>query len=52
MHQPSMHACAAAAAEEAEAVHRVAWSVHGGGAAWLASAGAAGMVRCQWIVSQ
>lgn len=37
-------------AEEAEAVHRVAWSRHGGGSgAWLASAGAAGVVRCQWI---
>ena len=40
-------------AEEAEAVHRVAWSLHGsGGAAWLASAGAAGLVRCQWITSK
>ncbi len=40
-------------AEEAESVHRVAWSLHsGGGAAWLASAGAAGLMRCQWIASQ
>lgn len=48
-----LHTTLHCAAEEAEAVHRVAWSLHGsGGAAWLASAGAAGLVRCQWIASQ
>lgn len=41
---------APAAADEAEAVHRVCWSrAAAGGAAWLASAGAAGLVRCQWV---
>ncbi|KAL4458983.1 hypothetical protein ABPG75_013848 [Micractinium tetrahymenae] len=38
--------------EDLEAVHRVAWSAHTSGAAWLASGGAAGLVRCQWIQSQ
>lgn len=42
-------ACLPRCADEAEAVHRVAWSRHEGGAAWLVSAGAAGLVRCQWI---
>ncbi|EFN53310.1 hypothetical protein CHLNCDRAFT_136985 [Chlorella variabilis] len=39
--------------DEQEAVHRVAWSRHAGGAgAWLASGGAAGLVRIQWIQSK
>lgn len=34
---------------EAQAVTRVAWGPAVGPAAWLASAGAAGVVRCQWV---
>ncbi len=35
--------------QELEALHRVAWYPGGAGAAWLASGGAAGVVRLQWV---
>lgn len=35
--------------DAAEAIHRVAWSRSASLGAWLASGGAAGLVRCQWI---
>eukprot|EP00887_Chlorella_sp_A99_P006678 scaffold3.g6678.t1 len=37
---------------EAEAVHRVAWAAGSEAGAWLASGGAAGLVRCQWARRQ
>lgn len=61
--QPSPHCCvcspsplflfslpqAARLPHEQEAVHRVAWWPGGSQAAWLASGGAAGVLRLQWI---